>query len=53
MKQGDVISQSELLKNGWEQCDCYGDCEIWTKGDERLLWDPTTKKIQIMYQGGI
>ncbi len=54
MKQGQVVSQKELIADGWSQVDCYGGCEIWTKGDERLLWNPTTKKVVIIYdKGGI
>ena len=54
MRQGQVVLQKELISDGWQQVDCYGDCEIWVKGDERLLWNPTTKKITHLYsKGGI
>lgn len=53
MRQGQKVSQQDLINDGWSQLDVYGGCEIWSKGNERLLWNPTSKEIQIMYQGGI
>jgi hypothetical protein len=53
MKQGQNVTQKELISNGWQQVDLYGDCEIWSKGDERILWNPTTKIIVTVYQRGI
>lgn len=49
MRQGQSVTQKDLINDGWSQVDVYGDCEIWTKGDDRLLWNPVTKKIQILY----
>lgn len=53
MKQGQVVLQKDLIADGWKQEDIYGDCEIWSKGNERLLWCPRSKKITHIYQRGI
>ena len=50
MKKGDKVFQSDLLKAGFTQIDIYGDCEIWSNNQDRLLWNPITRLIVVYYQ---
>lgn len=49
MKQGQTVSQCDLINDGWQLSDFYGNCEIWAKGNSRLLWNPISMQIQIIY----
>jgi len=49
MKQGQRVNQYDLTNDGWSQVDCFGSCEIWAKGSERMLWNPQTKVIEKLY----
>jgi len=53
MKKGQIVLQKALIADGWNKKSVYGECEIWAKGNERLLWHTITHKIIFLYQGGI
>lgn len=49
MEKGRKISLKELEKQGLRQVGNFAGCYILAKGDERILWDPETKKIELVY----
>jgi hypothetical protein len=45
----DDTKLEQLIKDGWEYLDRYGDCKIYGKDSERLLYDPKRDVIHIRY----
>jgi len=50
MKVGQIVLQKALIAYGWHKKSVYGECEIWAKGNERLLRHTTTHQIILLYQ---
>ena len=45
----------ELKKDGWTFVANFGNCLVMAKGDERMLWKPSTGEIVFLYnvKGGV
>lgn len=52
MNVGDIITQEELEQQGWTRIISFGDCYIYGKGDERIMWSPITNKVRITFKNG-
>ena len=49
MRQGQSTTQNELLKDGWSLVDVSGVYEVWSKGNDVLLFDPVRKKVHRLH----
>ena len=39
----------ELTEEGWEKIEYFGDCIIYVKGNECILYQPETKEVIFKY----
>lgn len=39
----------KLLGEGWELVTYFGECELYSNGNERILYDPVNKEVVMRY----
>jgi hypothetical protein len=42
--------KTKLEKDGWKQVGFYGDCVIYAKGNDRLLYNLNKNKVEFEYK---
>ena len=52
MKKGVVVQLETLKSEGWVRITSFGNCYIYGKNDERILWNPLTQVVQFTFKNG-
>lgn len=52
MKAQTYITKEQLTELGFIYIHTFGCCDIYTKGDEHIIWNPRTKKVEAVYNAG-
>lgn len=50
MQRGTLITEQELRGYNWEFFTNFANCEVWAKGDDRVLWCRDSHEIILVYK---
>jgi hypothetical protein len=48
MQINDKITQDQLSEQGWNFTGYIGNCQIWHKDRDNILWNPDTKLVEFV-----
>jgi len=49
MRENDVVSKEYLDGEGWTLITPFGNCYVYGKDRSRVMWNPITGKIVLVY----